>query len=144
MTEYAILIIGQADRWWTTMTREERAAGYAAYGRFAGELASRGHQVIGGAELHATTTAKSLRSGDAPVTDGPYAETAEQIGGFFHVETDDLDDLMECCRILAALGDGIEVRPVVTDVDRAAQLSPPGAAQGSAQRSAQAAAQGVR
>lgn len=119
MKEYVVLIIGDADRWWTTMTAEERAAGYAVYGRFGEELAKRGHQVTGGAELHASTTAKTVRAGGGPVTDGPFAESAEQVGGFYQVKTEDLDDLLECCRVLAELGDGIEVRPVVTDEDRA-------------------------
>ena len=44
----------------------------------------------------------------------------EQVGGFYQVETDDLDDLLECCGILAALGDGIEVRRVVTQQERSA------------------------
>ena len=54
MTEYVVLIVGDADRWWTTMDAEKRAAGYAEYTRFGEELAERGHKVTGGAELHAT------------------------------------------------------------------------------------------
>jgi hypothetical protein len=42
----------------------------------------------------------------------------EQLGGFYQVETDDLDDLMDCCQIIAAVGDGIEVRRVVKPEDR--------------------------
>lgn len=122
MTQYVVLIVGDADRWWTTMTPEQRAEGYATYGRFAGELARRGHRVLAGAELHASTTAKSIRGADAPITDGPYAETAEQVGGFFQVDTEDLDDLMDCCRILASIGEGIEVKPIVTDEDRIATI----------------------
>lgn len=117
--EYVILIVGDADRWWTTMTAEERAAGYAVYGRFDEELTARGHTVTGGAELHRTSTAKSIRAGGGPITDGPFAESAEQVGGFYQVRTADLDDLLDCCRTLAELGDGIEVRPVVTSEDRA-------------------------
>lgn len=119
MKEYVVLIVGDADRWWTSMTEEERAAGYAVYGRFDEELTRRGHVVTGGAELQGSATAKSIRAGGGPVTDGPFVESAEQVGGFYLVQTDDLDDLMECCRMLAELGDGIEVRPVVTDEDRA-------------------------
>ncbi|EAP98411.1 hypothetical protein JNB_15643 [Janibacter sp. HTCC2649] len=120
MKEYVVLIIGDADRWWITMTDEERKAGYAVYGRFGEELAKRGHQVTGGAELHRPTTAKTVRAGGGPVTDGPFAESAEQVGGFYQVKTENLDDLLECCRLLAELGDVIEVRPVVTDEERAA------------------------
>lgn len=120
MKEYVVLIIGDADRWWTTMTDEERKAGYAVYGRFGEELDKRGHQVTGGAELHRSSTAKTIRAGGGPITDGPFAESAEQVGGFYQIKTENLDDLLECCRMLAELGDGIEVRPVVTDEDRAA------------------------
>ncbi|MFC7486049.1 YciI family protein [Knoellia sp. CPCC 206453] len=117
--EYVVLIIGDADRWWTTMTDEERKAGYAVYDRFGEELAERGHEVTGGAELNLSSTARTIRAGGGPVTDGPYAESAEQVGGFYQVRTENLDDLLECCQMLAELGDGIEVRPVVTDEDRA-------------------------
>jgi hypothetical protein len=67
--------------------------------------------------------AKTLRSGPdgaLTVTDGPYAETAEQLGGFYLVESDDLADLVDVCGILASIdgiiGDtsgAIEVRPLV-------------------------------
>lgn len=115
--QYAILIIGDADRWWTTMSQGERSAGYATYGRFAQALAARGHRVLGGAELHRTSEARTVRAGGS-VSDGPFAETAEHVGGFFHIETHDYDDLLDCCGILAELGDGIEVRRVVREDER--------------------------
>lgn len=118
MADYVVLIVGDADRWWTSMTDEERAAGYAEYTRFDEELTRRGHQVTGGAELHGTPGAKSIRAGGGPVTDGPYAEVTEHVGGFYQVSTDDLDDLLECCQIIAALGDGIEVRRVLSAEER--------------------------
>ena len=119
MKEYVVLIVGDADRWWTSMTEEERAAGYAVYGRFDEELTRRGHVVTGGAELQGSATAKSIRAGGGPVTDGPFVESAEQVGGFYQVQTDDLDDLMECCKILAATGDAVEVRRTVMTEERA-------------------------
>lgn len=54
------------------------------------------------------------------VTQGPFAETAEQVGGFYLVESGDLEDLLDCCQIIAALGDGIEVRRTVQPQDRPA------------------------
>ncbi|TQJ48647.1 YciI family protein [Phycicoccus sp. SLBN-51] len=120
MTEYVVLIVGDADRWWTTMDAEKRQAGYAEYARFAQELASRGHKITGGAELHATSEGRRIPRGGGVVTEGPFAEVTEQVGGFYQVETDDLDDLMDCCQIIAALGDGIEVRRVVKPEDRSA------------------------
>ena len=119
MTEYVVLIVGDADRWWTTMDAEQRMAGYAEYTRFGEELSRRGHKVTGGAELHATTEAKRIPPGGGAVTDGPFTEVTEQVGGFYQVETDDLDDLLDCCQIIAAVGDGIEVRRTVSAEDRA-------------------------
>lgn len=118
MTEYMIVLVGDADRWWTTMTAEERKHGYAEYGRFAKELTGRGHKITGGAELHATTEAKSIAPGSQTVTDGPFAESTEQVGGFFTVETDDVDDVLDCCKIITALGDGVQLRRVVTPEER--------------------------
>lgn len=119
MTEYMIVLVGDADRWWRTMSEEERKHGYAEYGRFSEELVSRGHTITGGAELHATTEAKHIAPGASTVTDGPFAEAAEQVGGFFTIETDDVDDVLDCCKILTALGDGVELRRTVTSEERA-------------------------
>lgn len=118
MTEYVVLIVGDADRWWTTMSMQERADGYAEYERFGRTLGERGHRIIGGAELKASTTARTVRPGGEVVTEGPYAESSEQVGGFYQVESDDLDDLLECCKIIAPLGDAVEVRPIVTPEER--------------------------
>ncbi|MEO6791101.1 MAG: YciI family protein [Ornithinibacter sp.] len=120
MTEYAVLIVGDADRWWTTMDTEQRTAGYADYTRFSEELTKRGHRITGGAELHASTEACRIPGGGGAVTQGPFAETAEQVGGFYLVESGDLEDLLDCCQIIAALGDGIEVRRTVQPQDRPA------------------------
>ena len=118
MTEYVVLIVGDADRWWTTMSVEQRTAGYAEYNRFGAELTQRGHKVTGGAELHGMGEARRIPGGGGTPTEGPFAEVTEQVGGFYQVETDDLDDLVDCCQIIAALGDGIEVRRVVKPEDR--------------------------
>ncbi len=118
MTEYVVLIVGDGDRWWTTMTEQERTDGYAEYGRFAQQLGERGHRIVGGAELQPSTTIRTVQPGGETVTDGPFAETAEQVGGYFHIETEDLDDLLDCCRIIAALGDAVQVVPTVVPEDR--------------------------
>jgi len=120
MAEYVVLIVGDADRWWTEMDAEQRAAGYAEYTRFDEELSRRGHQVTGGAELHGMNGAKRIPPGGGSVSDGPFAEVTEQVGGFYQVESDDLDDLVDCCQIIAALGDAVEVRRVVTPDERPA------------------------
>ena len=118
MTEYIVLIIGDADRWWTSMSLKERQDGYAQYARFGQQLSERGHTVTGGAELKGSTTARTIQPGGEKITEGPYVETAEQVGGFYQVETDDLDDLLECCKTIAALGDAVQVVPTVSPEER--------------------------
>lgn len=113
MTEYVVLILGDADRWWTTMSEQERKDGYVQYGRFAQQLGERGHRIVAGAELQPSTTVRTVQPGGATVTDGPFAETTEQVGGYFHIDTENLDDLLECCKIIAALGDAVQVVPTV-------------------------------
>ena len=80
-------------------------------------LEERGHRMTGGAELAPLAEAKVVRgTRDAvTVTDGPYAETVEQLTGFYLVETDDLDDLLNLCGLLSE-GDPIEVRACLPEV----------------------------
>ena len=114
MTEYVVLIVGDADRWWTTMDAEQRAAGYAEYTRFGEELARRGHTVTGGAELHATSEAKRIAPGGGVVTDGPFAETREQLGGYYLIDASDLDEAIDIAgRIPGARVGTVEIRPLM-------------------------------
>ena len=118
MTEYVVLLMGDAERWWD-LPEEERAAGYAAHETFTAQLVERGHRVTGGAELHRATEARTIAPHASTVTEGPWAETREQVGGFYLVGSDDLDDLLECCLLLAATGDAVEVRRCVQPEERA-------------------------
>jgi hypothetical protein len=71
---------------------------------------------VEGKELDDAPTAKTLRyeNGDVVVTDGPFAETKEQIGGYFLVECDNLDEAIEmAARVPIASRGSVEVRPVV-------------------------------
>jgi hypothetical protein len=74
-------------------------------------------KILGGAPLHPTSTATTVRvqAGKRLVTDGPFAETREQLGGYTLVEATDLDEAIEMAA--GFLGEGswvsIEVRPVV-------------------------------
>ncbi len=110
VTTYVILLPGDEDAWAATPA-EAKQQGYAAHARFADELAARGHAIVGGAELQHSRTARTLRQG--VLTDGPFAESAEQLTGFYLVESDDLDDLIDCCRTLGRVETTIEIRPVV-------------------------------
>jgi hypothetical protein len=114
MTTYAVLLPGDESTW-ATATDEQRAAMYEKHNRFAELLAERGHKVTGGAELTNSATGKIVSGSldSVTVTDGPYAETTEQLTGFYTVETDDLDDLLKVCGILAEGGAKVEVRATV-------------------------------
>lgn len=117
MTDYMVVLVGEPENW-TSKSAEEKEVAYAEFNRFDEELARRGHTIVGGAELHDPSGARTVHPGGHKVTDGPYTETAEQIGGYFQVQSDDVDDLIECCRILAALGDAVEVRRCVDPEER--------------------------
>ena len=94
-TEYAVLIVGD-ETTYQAATPEEHTEVMQRHMEFARLLAERGHTVTAGAELTASTTARVLRDTGAghTVTDGPFAEGAEQLGGFYTVRTSDLDDLV--------------------------------------------------
>ncbi|MGH3348492.1 MAG: YciI family protein [Nocardioides sp.] len=114
MTDYVILLPGDESTW-EAADEATRTAVYARHTEFARALEERGHTVTGGAELAHSSTARTVRTtgGTVSVTDGPYAETVEQLTGFYLVRSDDLDDLLDVCRILADGDGGIEVRACV-------------------------------
>lgn len=111
MARYVIFLPGDEDRW-ATASEQEKAAMYAAHDRFGAALGERGHTVVAGAELTHSRRATTLRAGGDGVvsTEGPFAELAEQITGFYLVESEDRADLLDVCRILAEAGENIEVR----------------------------------
>jgi hypothetical protein len=88
---------------------------YKAYATFTEEA---GPKIVGGEELEASTTATTVRvdggpGGDVVATDGPFAETKEQLAGFFVVEASDLDDAIQlAAKVPSAAFGSIEVRPV--------------------------------
>ena len=107
--EYLALIHGDESTW-EAMADDERQGVYQRYMKFAERA-----EVVGGAELQPTATATTvrLRDGERLVTDGPYAEVKEALGGFFILQADSIDD---ACRIAAEIPaaehGAIEVRPV--------------------------------
>ena len=93
---------------------EEYAATKAAYDAFAAEMAARG-VLRGGERLHPTTDATTVRvsGGETLVSDGPFAETKEQMGGFFLIDCQDLDEAIEVASSVPAAAHGcVEVRPI--------------------------------
>ena len=112
MTEYVVLLPGDEAEW-EAAPGERRQATYTQHREFAQLLEERGHRVTGGAELAHSRETKLLRTaadGTQTVTDGPFAETVEQLTGFYLIDSPDLDDLLEVCKVLGK-GEGvIEVR----------------------------------
>jgi len=99
----------------TALTQEQREHCYLESAAFAQELHQQG-KFLGAAPLQPTSTATSLRleNGHRIVTDGPFAETREQLGGFFLIDAKDLDEAIEIAsRVPAGRWGTVEIRPVV-------------------------------
>jgi hypothetical protein len=97
------------------LTEAERQECYAESAQLAQELNRSGH-FLAAAPLHPTSTATCIRTrnGKQVVTDGPFAETREQLGGYFLIEAKDLDEAIGVAeRIPAARFGTVEIRPVV-------------------------------
>jgi hypothetical protein len=112
--KYLLMIYGD-ERGFDQMSEDERKAVYEEYDAFANDMAAKG-KMVGGDELRPTTTATTVRvrDGERLVTDGPFAETKEQLGGYFMVDVEDLDAAIEAAaRIPGAKTGSIEVRSVV-------------------------------
>ncbi len=112
MTEYVVLLPGDESQW-AAASAADKEAMYAIHREFAQALEERGHKVTGGSELAHSREAKVLRTdadGNHTVTEGPYAETVEQLTGFYIVQSDDFDGLVEVCKILGRGEGAIEIR----------------------------------
>lgn len=97
------------------MSDTEREHCYGESAQLAQELHTKG-QFLATAPLHsvATTTSVQVRDGKSLVTDGPFAETREQLGGFFLVNAQDLDEAIAiAARIPGAKVGTVEIRPVI-------------------------------
>jgi hypothetical protein len=116
--KYALLIYQDAefDRFWASASEEERAALYSQFDDF---KAVAGERLVEGNELALSTTATTMRrrGDDVVISDGPFAEVAEHLGGYIVVDARDLDEALELAR---ALPEGtVEVRPVIEQRVRA-------------------------
>lgn len=96
-------------------TQEELGAVYAAHTAFGTEAQGRG-VLLGGEALYDTSAATTVRvrNGQTLTTDGPFAETKEQLGGYYILQCDNLDEAIEwAAKIPGADTGSIEVRPLV-------------------------------
>ena len=110
-----MLLIHDEEKAWGKLSEPERQKIYGEYGLFGQELKAAGHY-LAGAQLQPTSTATCVRVRDDKrlVTDGPFAETREQLGGYYLVDAKNLDEAIGiAARIPSARMGTIEVRPVV-------------------------------
>ena len=112
--EYLLLIYDD-EKAWEKIPEAERNAVYAEYGAYTNALQASG-ALVGANQLQPTGTATTvrIRDGEQLVTDGPFAETKEQLGGYYLIDVDTVDEALEwAAKIPSARYGEIEVRPIV-------------------------------
>ena len=111
--KYILLIYGD-EGVWASIPKEQMDALYAAHHAYGEEMTKAG-VIRGGAELQPVRTATSVRftRGKPRTTDGPFAETKEQLGGYYVIEVPNLDDAIRWAEKMPGMTDGtVEVRPL--------------------------------
>ncbi|HUH64381.1 MAG TPA: YciI family protein [Terracidiphilus sp.] len=109
-----LLLIYNTESNWNSLSEAEGAKILQEFGEFTQSIMSSGH-LKGANRLHPVSKATTVRvqNGKKLVTDGPFAETKEQLGGYYLIEAKDLDEATAiAARIPAARMGSIEVRPV--------------------------------
>jgi hypothetical protein len=110
--KYLLLIYGN-EAWESGLSQDEWQAILEGHNSFS---TKHGNSILGGEALEPTKTAKTLRrqGSDLVALDGPYAETKEQLGGFYVIEARNLDEAVSIARDLPqSEHDVVEVRPVM-------------------------------
>ena len=112
--KYLCLIYGN-EKDMPNFTPEQGVAMSQAYFDFTNDIRKSGH-MLGGDALQPTSTATTIRvrNGKVSTTDGPFAETKEQLGGYYLIEAKDLNDAIQVAsRIPGAKTGSVEVRPIM-------------------------------
>jgi hypothetical protein len=110
MSEYLILIYERESAYAEGGPQLWQEVG-EAHTRFAGQVGEKGGKLLGGNALQPTATATTIR--DDVVTDGPFTETKEALGGYYLIEARDLDHALEIAKLCPARFGGVEVRPIM-------------------------------
>jgi hypothetical protein len=111
--KYALLIYGD-ERVWSSMSKEQMEQVYAGHRKYGEEMTKAG-VIKGGSELKPVTTATSIRfaKGRPTTVDGPFAETKEQLAGFYLIEVENLDQAIAWAETMPGMTDGtVEIRPL--------------------------------
>jgi hypothetical protein len=114
-----LLLIYDREKAWAAMPDAERSQIHGEYLTLNEDLKAAG-QFRAGDALQSTHTATTVRvrDGKLATTDGPFAETREQLGGYYMIEAKDLDEAIKiAARIPSARFGSVEIRPVMTFVD---------------------------
>jgi hypothetical protein len=115
MTDYVVMFPADSEREWEAGTEAERQAVFDTDFEFGKLLEARGGAVTGGAGLTRNSNARTIRRGPNStvlVTDGPFAESVEQLSGFFLVSCPEYDALVEAAQVLVRAHPVVEIRPV--------------------------------
>ncbi|MEV0268337.1 YciI family protein [Hamadaea sp. NPDC050747] len=108
MAKYLILIHGD-EQAWENATPAEFDAMMTAHNAFA---AKHGPAILGGEALQSTKTATTIRT-DGTITDGPFAEIKEALGGYYLIQAADLDEAIAVAKDCPMPDGGVEVRPIM-------------------------------
>ncbi len=110
-----LLMIYEDEKVWAQMTDGARKDMFGEYRTLTNDLKAKGQWKAGDAlQPTATATTVRVRGGKTQVTDGPFAETREQLGGYYLIEAKDLDEATKiAARIPSARHGSIEVRPIM-------------------------------
>ena len=110
-----LCLIYDEESLWQKMSQDEMGRMMGEYNAFGSDIKASGHY-IGGEALQPTSSATTIRvlNGKTITSDGPFAETNEQLGGFYMIEAKDLNDALQvAARIPGAKLGSIEVRPIM-------------------------------
>ena len=110
-----LCLIYDDETMWQRMNKEEAGKMMGDYQAYTTDIKGSGHY-LGGNGLQPTTSATTVRvrNGSISTTDGPFAETKEQLGGYYLIEARDLNDAIQVAsKIPAAANGSIEVRPIM-------------------------------
>jgi len=110
MAEYLILIY-EDENGYANASPDVFQQVMEAHTRFAQQVEDKGAKIVSGNALQPTSTATSIR-GDV-VTDGPFAETKEALGGYYLIQARDLDHALDIAKLCPARFGGVEVRPIM-------------------------------
>ena len=115
MTDYVVMFPADHEGEWETGTEADHQATFDTDYEFGQLLEARGGAVTGGAGLTHSSTARTMKRGpnsNVLVTEGPFAESVEQVSGFYIVTCDEYDALVEAAQVLTRAHPVVEIRPV--------------------------------